>query len=109
MFKWFKAFLEGRKSIKDEPRSGRPSTSKTNNNVEIVGALVRSDRRLTVRMIASELNLNHTTVHQILTEELAMKKLYAKFVPKNLTIEQKDNRKDVCLHLLERIQRAEIS
>ena len=44
-------------------RSGRPSTSETDNNVEIVGALVRSDRRLTVRMIASELNLNHTTVH----------------------------------------------
>ena len=32
-----------------------------------------------------------------------MKKLCAKFVPKNLTIEQ-DNRTDVCLHLLERIQ-----
>ena len=52
-----------------------------------------------------KLNMNHTTVHQILTEELAMKKFCAKFVPKNLTIEQKDNRKDVCLHLLERIQR----
>ena len=36
---------------------------------------MRSDRRLTVRMIASELNLNHTTVHQILTKELAMKKI----------------------------------
>ena len=70
-----------------------------------MGALVRSDRRLTVRMIASELNWNHTTVHQILTEELAMKKLSAKFVPKNLTIEQKENRKNVCLHLLEWIQR----
>jgi len=105
VFKWFKAFSEGHESIKDEPRSGRPSTSKTDNNVELVGALVRSDRRLTVRMIASELNLNHTTVHQILTEELAMKKLYTKFVPKNLTIEEKDNRKDACLHLLERIQR----
>ena len=34
-----------------------------------------------------------------------MKKLCAKFVPKNLTIEQKDNRKDVCLHLLEGIQK----
>ena len=44
-------------------------------------------------------------VHQILTDELAMKKLCAKFVPKNLTIEQKDNQKDVCLNLLERIQR----
>ena len=58
---------EGRESIKDETRSGRPSTSKTDNNVEIVRALVRSDRRLTVRMIASELNLNQATVHRILT------------------------------------------
>ena len=74
--------------------------------MEIVGDFVWSGRRLTVRMIASELHLNHTTVNQILTEELAMKKkLCAKFVPKNLTVEQKDNRKDVCLHLLERIQR----
>jgi len=55
-------------------------------------------------MIASELNLNHATVHQILTQELARRKLCAKIVPKTLTIEQKDNRKDVCLHLLERIQ-----
>jgi len=104
VFKWYKAFSEGRKSIKDEPRSGRLSTSKTENNVEIVRALVRSDRRLTVRMIASELNLNHTTVNQILKEQLAMKKLCAKFVPKNLTIEQKENRTDVYLHVLERIQ-----
>jgi len=55
-------------------------------------------------MIASEFNLNNTTFHQILTEELAMRKLCAKIVPKNLTIEQKENRKDVYLHLLERIQ-----
>ena len=55
-------------------------------------------------MIASELNLNHTAVHQILAQELAMRKLCAMIVPKNLTIEEKDNRKDLCLHLLERIQ-----
>ena len=61
------------------------------NNVEKVRALVQLDHRLSVRMIASELNLNHTTVHQILTQELTMRKLCAKIVPKNLTIEQKDN------------------
>ena len=44
-FKWYKTLSEGCESIKDEPRSGRP-TPKTDNNVEIVGALVRSDRRL---------------------------------------------------------------
>jgi len=82
VFKWYKAFSEGRESIKDEPRYGRLSTSKTDNNAEIVRALVRSDRRLTVRMIASELNLNHTTAHQILTEELAMKNCVRSLFPK---------------------------
>jgi len=103
VFKWYKAFSEDCESITDEPRSGRPSTSKMDNNVK-VRALVWSDRQLTVRMIASEFNLNHTMVHQILTQELAMRKLCAKIVPKNLTIKQKDNQKDMCLHLLERIQ-----
>jgi len=55
VFKWYKAFSEGRESIKNEPRSERPSISKTDSKVEIVRALVRSDRRLTVRMMASEL------------------------------------------------------
>ena len=48
VFKWYKAFSEGRESIKDEPCSGRPSNSKTDNNVEKVRALVWSYRRLTV-------------------------------------------------------------
>jgi len=52
-------------------------------------------------MIASELNFNHTTV---LTQELTTRNLCAKIVPKNPTIELKNNRKDVCLHLLEWIQ-----
>ncbi|GFY25599.1 uncharacterized protein TNCV_2487191 [Trichonephila clavipes] len=38
--------------------------------------------RLTVGMIEEELNLNHTTVHQILTSELKMRKICAKMVPK---------------------------
>ena len=100
VFKWYMAFSEDHESIKDELCSGRSSTSKTDNDVEKVRALVRSDCQLTVRMIASELNLNHTTVHQILTQELSMRELCAKIVLKNLTIEQKDNRKDACLHLL---------
>ena len=70
---------------------------KTDDNVERVRSLVRSDRRLTFRMICSELNLNRFTIHQILTQDLDMRKVCAKMVPKNLTTEQKANQKDVCV------------
>ncbi|GFV31881.1 HTH_48 domain-containing protein [Trichonephila clavipes] len=47
VFRRFKAFSEGRESIEDEPRSKRPSVSKTAENVVRVRDHVRSDRRLT--------------------------------------------------------------
>jgi len=81
--------------VEDEPRVGRPSTSKKDDNVERVRSLVRSDHRLTMRMISSELNLNWFTIHQILTQDLDMREVCAKMVPKNLTTEQKANRRDV--------------
>ena len=64
---------------------------------------VRSDRLLTLRMISSELNLNRFTVHQILTQDFGMIKVCVKI--KNLTTEQKSNRRDVCLDLLDRLER----
>jgi len=56
-------------------------------------------------MISSELNLNLFTVHQILTQDLDMRKVWAKIVPKKLTTEQKASRRDVCLDLLDRLER----
>jgi len=56
-------------------------------------------------MISSELNFNRFTVHKILTQDLDMRKMCAKMVPKNLTTEQKASRRDVCLDLLDRLER----
>jgi hypothetical protein len=53
VFRWHKAFLDGQDSVDNEPCSGRPCMSKTDENVTKVRALVRSDRRLTVRMIGT--------------------------------------------------------
>jgi len=56
-------------------------------------------------MISSELNLNRFTVHQILTRDLDMRKVCAKKVPKNVTTERKAIRREVCLDLLDRLER----
>ena len=69
---------------------------------------MKSDRRLTVRMISSMLNLNRQTVDEILTLELGMQKICAKLVPKILTNEQKETRRNVCLGLLERMENDKI-
>jgi hypothetical protein len=45
VFRWHKSFLDGREQVEDEPHLGRPSTSETNNNVERVRSLVRSDQK----------------------------------------------------------------
>jgi len=39
VFRWHKSFLEGQEQVEDEPRMGRPSTSKTDDNVERVRSL----------------------------------------------------------------------
>jgi len=75
VFRWHKSFLEGRQQVEEEPRVERTSTSKTDDNVERVRSLVRSVHRLTLRMISSELNLYRFTLHQILTQDLDMRKV----------------------------------
>ena len=58
------------------------------------------DRRLSVRMIAEETVLDKNAVHRILTDHLHMRKICAKLVPKNLSMEEKANRLEICQDLL---------
>lgn len=55
--KWHKMFRDGREEVTDEARSGRPSTSRTDENVDRVLQLLNEDRRQGVRLIAQTLNL----------------------------------------------------
>ena len=102
VYKWIKRFSEGVESVADEERSGRPVTSRTEENIEKVRRIVRENRRLTVMNISEIVNIDRETVRKILTEDLGMKKVCAKMVPKNLTNEQKQKRVEVCEQLLER-------
>jgi len=60
--------------VKDDARSGRPSTARTDENVESVRRLLTEDRRTTVQMIAVHLNIGKKTVLRIVTEDLGKNK-----------------------------------
>jgi len=97
-----KRFAEGRESVTDEERSGRPATSRTEENVANAPQIVRENHRLTVRSIREQVNIDRETVRKILTEDIDMRKVCAKMVPKDLTEEQKQRRVTICQDLLER-------
>jgi len=59
--------------------------------------VIRKDRRLGVRAVAEEVNLDRESVRRILKEELDTKKICAKLVPKLLSDEQKERRKELCM------------
>ena len=65
---------------------------------------MRSDRRLTVRMIADELGMNSERVCRITTEDLAMRKICAKMVPRLPNEAQKERRVQVCQDILEQLE-----
>ena len=65
VYKWVKRFSEGRGSVTDEERSGRPVTSRTEENIAKVRQVLRENRRLTVRSIAEQVNIDRETVRKI--------------------------------------------
>ena len=87
--------------MEDDHWSGRPSTSRTDENVERVR---RCDCRRTVRMIADELGMNIERIWRIITEYLGMRKICAKMVPRLLNEGQKERRMQVCQNILEQLE-----
>jgi len=65
---------------------------------------VQSDRRLTVTMIAEELDKNSERVWRIITKHLGMRKICAKMEPRLLNEGQNEQRVQVCRDILEQFE-----
>ena len=105
------SFLSGTRGSEREERMWKmilrvegQQQAELNENVEHVREKVRSDRRLTVRMIADELSMNSERVWRIIIEDLGMRKVCAKMVPRLLNDGQKENRVQVCQDILKQLE-----
>jgi len=78
-------------SIFDVPRSGRPKTVTTPEITDQIHELILEDRRISAKLMAGQLYISRERVGSIIHEDLDMRKVSAKWVPKCLNADQNSN------------------
>ena len=97
---WYNRFVEGREDVNDDARSGRPSTSTTDENIEAVKKMIVDNRRIIIRMVTDDVGISLGSCQLIFTDVLSMKHAAAKIVPKLLNFEQKQRNMDIAQEML---------
>lgn len=102
VYKWCREFKNGRTSVHDDQRSGRPSIV-TDEIVEKIENALRDDRRVTVDELSAMFpQISRSLLHETITETLGYRKLSARWVPKRLTDQHKLNRVEAGQEFLRR-------
>jgi len=90
---WVAQFKCGDFSTCDTPRPGRPKTVTTPEIIDQIHEPILEDRRISAKSITKQLGISRERVGSIIHEDLDMRKLSAKWVPKCLNADQKRQRR----------------
>ena len=90
-FELHNRFKEGRESVRDDERCGMSKEVRTPELIGQIKNFMDKDRRVSIETISAQFDVSVGTVHTIILEELKMRKICAKFVPKVLK-DQKERR-----------------
>lgn len=88
-------FCNEREDVKYDGHPRRSATSSTNENIKKIDKIIRYDRRLSVSATVEIVNIYRESICKIIVENLDMIKGCVKMVPKNSTLGQKFNRKEM--------------
>lgn len=105
--RWTKAFNEGEMELEDHDRSGRPVTKMTLDNIQLVQRLIDEDPHCTYEDLEEETQLSRGTIERIVHDHLQMRKVTSRWVPHELTIENKETRVKKCRQNLAKINSGE--
>ena len=98
----YNEFKNSRMSVRDDQRSGRPSIV-TDEIVEKIEKTLCDNRRLTVDELSAMFpQISRFLLHETITEILGYRKLFAKWVLKQMTDQHKLNRVDARQEFLRR-------
>lgn len=77
--RWMALFKRGRKSAVAEPRSEKPRTSTTDENIDLILYMLMDDWRLSTRVIADRAGISQEHADHILHSECEMSKVSARW------------------------------
>jgi len=100
-FQWFSRFKGGRTSTDDDERSGQPVSSSMPQMIEKVCQIIREDRHRTIDEVSMLVGIIHGTSHKMLIENLKMRRVASKFVPRLPSVDKKQQQLNICLDLKE--------
>ena len=92
VFEWHKRFKEGRESVRDDERRGRSKEVRTYELIGQIKNFMDKDRRVSIEAISAQFDVSVGNVHTIIHEELKMRKICVKFVPRVFREDQKERR-----------------
>ena len=104
IFKWHKRFRDGRESINDDSRSGRPAVVDSS-VVTSVKTSIDEDRRRGIKDLAKAAGTSYGTTWSILHDGLGMSRASARWVPRLLTDMEKARRIQDSEMFLRRVKR----
>ena len=99
VLEWHARFKTGRTSVDDDEHTGRTTSCTTPETLARIQDLIRQYRRRAIRDIAEEVGVGYGKCQRVLTEELGMHRVAAKYVPRILIADQKQQRVNVCTEL----------
>jgi len=91
VYEWYSRFKGGEMSSEDQPRSGWPSTCRNDENLDKIHNAINADHCRTIDEIYEITGLSWRSCQGMLTEDLNMKHVSAKFVPRLLTGSKKQS------------------
>jgi len=102
---WVAQFKRGDFSTRDAPRPRRPKTVTTTEIMDQIQELILDDRRISAKSIVEQLGISRERVGSIIHEDLDIRNLSAKWVPRCLNVDQKRQRCQSSEQLLEFFRR----
>ena len=104
VIRWAKRFRQEREDVNDDSQAASPISEFTGESIQLLPQVISNDPHSTYDEILPGTSFSHGTIERIIHDYLKIKKVTSRWVPHQLTDEQKQQQVKLCLEKLGKFQ-----